>query len=146
MPLLTSCCVVNSLLCIIQFLYVPHCTFVCNLVMLRQLRKNSYTYHHEVKLIIKSNVSVLNTNFCCRTVFDMGILGLSKLLADFAPSSIKDNSIKSYFGQCSISTALLTINSGRKVAIDASMSIYQFLIAVRSEGAQLTDAEGETTR
>jgi len=36
--------------------------------------------------------------------------------------------------------------SGRKVAIDASMSIYQFLIAVRSEGAQLTDAEGETTR
>ena len=26
------------------------------------------------------------------------------------------------------------------------MSIYQFLIAVRSEGAQLTDAEGETTR
>jgi len=28
----------------------------------------------------------------------MGILGLSKLLADFAPSAIKDNSIKSYFG------------------------------------------------
>jgi len=45
-----------------------------------------------------------------------------------------------------ISTTLLTIHSGRKVAIDASMSIYQFLIAVRSEGAQLTDAEGETTR
>lgn len=61
----------------------------------------------------------------------MGILGLSKLLADFAPSAIKDNNIKSYFG--------------RKVAIDASMSIYQFLIAVRSDGAQLTDAEGETT-
>jgi flap endonuclease-1 len=31
------------------------------------------------------------------------------------------------------------------VAIDASMSLYQFLIAVRSEGAQLTDADGETT-
>lgn len=29
----------------------------------------------------------------------MGILGLSKLLADFAPSAIKDNSIKSYFGE-----------------------------------------------
>jgi flap endonuclease-1 len=36
--------------------------------------------------------------------------------------------------------------AGRKVAIDASMSLYQFLIAVRSEGAQLTSADGETTR
>jgi flap endonuclease-1 len=39
---------------------------------------------------------------------------------------------------------------GRKIAIDASMSIYQFLIAVRSGGPnqqsfQLTNAEGETT-
>jgi flap endonuclease-1 len=61
----------------------------------------------------------------------MGILGLSKLIADVAPSAIKENEIKNYFG--------------RKVAIDASMSLYQFLIAVRSEGAQLTNAEGETT-
>ena len=36
--------------------------------------------------------------------------------------------------------------SGRKVAIDASMSIYQFLIAVRQDGSTLTNAEGETTR
>ena len=35
---------------------------------------------------------------------------------------------------------------GRKVAIDASMSIYQFLIAVRTEGASLTNESGETTR
>lgn len=35
---------------------------------------------------------------------------------------------------------------GRRVAIDASMSLYQFLIAVRSEGAQLTSVDGETTR
>ncbi|UYV68977.1 FEN1 [Cordylochernes scorpioides] len=34
---------------------------------------------------------------------------------------------------------------GRKVAIDASMSIYQFLIAVRQEANVLTNAEGETT-
>ena len=40
---------------------------------------------------------------------------------------------------------------GRKIAIDASMAIYQFLIAVRSnigaDGAavMLTNAEGETT-
>ncbi|KAJ3381718.1 Elongation of fatty acids protein 2 [Entophlyctis sp. JEL0112] len=36
---------------------------------------------------------------------------------------------------------------GRKVAIDASMSIYQFLIAVRQQdGMQLTNEAGETTR
>lgn len=34
---------------------------------------------------------------------------------------------------------------GRKIAIDASMCLYQFLIAVRSEGAQLTTVDGETT-
>jgi len=53
------------------------------------------------------------------------------LVADVAPHAIKENEIKNYFG--------------RKVAIDASMSLYQFLIAVRSEGNQLTNAEGETT-
>ncbi|KAL1488057.1 hypothetical protein ABEB36_015426 [Hypothenemus hampei] len=61
----------------------------------------------------------------------MGILNLTKLLADIAPQCIKETEIKTYFG--------------RKVAIDASMSLYQFLIAVRSEGAQLTTADGETT-
>ncbi|KAK7483043.1 hypothetical protein BaRGS_00025706 [Batillaria attramentaria] len=61
----------------------------------------------------------------------MGIHGLSKVLGDYAPSSTKENDIKNYFG--------------RKVAIDASMSIYQFLIAVRSDGSQLTNEEGETT-
>ena len=61
----------------------------------------------------------------------MGILGLSKLVADIVPQAIKENEMKNYFG--------------RKVAIDASMSLYQFLIAVRSEGAQLTNADGETT-
>ena len=35
---------------------------------------------------------------------------------------------------------------GRKVAVDASMSIYQFLIAVRSgDGNQLQNEDGETT-
>jgi len=62
----------------------------------------------------------------------MGILGLSKLIADVAPAAIKENEIKNYFG--------------RKVAIDASMSLYQFLIAVRQEGgAALTNESGETT-
>jgi len=62
----------------------------------------------------------------------MGIKGLSQLIGDNAPHAIKENEIKNFFG--------------RKVAIDASMSIYQFLIAVRShDGAQLTSADGETT-
>jgi len=41
---------------------------------------------------------------------------------------------------------VLLLSSGRKVAVDASMSIYQFLIAVRQDGSTLTNAEGETTR
>ncbi|CAG5134458.1 unnamed protein product [Candidula unifasciata] len=61
----------------------------------------------------------------------MGIQGLTKLLGDYAPTSMKENEIKNYFG--------------RKVAIDASMSIYQFLIAVRQDGSQLTNEDGETT-
>ncbi|KAG8906627.1 Elongation of fatty acids protein 2, partial [Tulasnella sp. 403] len=62
----------------------------------------------------------------------MGIKGLTALLAEHAPSAIKDHDIKTLFG--------------RKVAIDASMSIYQFLIAVRSrDGEVLTNEAGETT-
>uniref|UniRef100_A0A2A4IZZ0 Flap endonuclease 1 n=1 Tax=Heliothis virescens TaxID=7102 RepID=A0A2A4IZZ0_HELVI len=61
----------------------------------------------------------------------MGILGLSKLIADIAPHAIKEMEIKNYFG--------------RKIAIDAYMSLYQFLIAVRSEGSQLVSTDGETT-
>ena len=47
-------------------------------------------------------------------------------------TAIKEMPIKNYFG--------------RIVAIDASMSIYQFLIAIRSEGLMLTNEAGETTR
>ncbi|XP_035215438.1 flap endonuclease 1-like [Stegodyphus dumicola] len=61
----------------------------------------------------------------------MGIQGLAKLIADYAPSSVKENEIKNYFG--------------RKIAVDASMSIYQFLIAIRQEANMLTNSEGETT-
>ncbi len=32
------------------------------------------------------------------------------------------------------------------MAIDASMCLYQFLIAVRAEGSQLVGSDGETTR
>lgn len=55
----------------------------------------------------------------------MGIHGLMKVLADEAPQSYKEGEIKNYFG--------------RVVAIDASMSIYQFLIAVRNDGQNLSN-------
>jgi flap endonuclease-1 len=61
----------------------------------------------------------------------MGIHGLSKVIGDNAPNAIKEHDIKSYFG--------------RKIAIDASMSLYQFLIAVRQDGQVLTNDSGETT-
>ncbi|KAF8886202.1 PIN domain-like protein [Infundibulicybe gibba] len=62
----------------------------------------------------------------------MGIKGLTGLLSQHAPAAIKEHDIKTLFG--------------RKVAIDASMSIYQFLIAVRQkDGEMLTNDAGETT-
>lgn len=61
----------------------------------------------------------------------MGIHSLAKLIADCAANAIKENEIKSYFG--------------RKIAVDASMCIYQFLIAVRQDGNALTNEDGETT-
>jgi hypothetical protein len=84
----------------------------------------------------------------------MGIKGLTALIAEHAPKAIS---------VCRISPRRLslrpTLNGtggqehdiktlfGRKVAIDASMSIYQFLIAVRSkDGELLTNDAGDTTR
>ncbi|KAL2444430.1 Flap endonuclease 1 [Exophiala dermatitidis] len=61
----------------------------------------------------------------------MGIKQLYHVIAEEAPDAIKTGEIKNHFG--------------RKVAIDASMSIYSFLIAVRSEGQQLMSDTGETT-
>lgn len=63
----------------------------------------------------------------------MGIKGLMKLIQDKAPRAVREQEIKNLFG--------------RKVAVDASMSLYQFLIAVRSGpgGDLLTNENGEVT-
>lgn len=62
----------------------------------------------------------------------MGIKGLNAIISEHVPTAIRKSDIKSFFG--------------RKVAIDASMSLYQFLIAVRQQdGGQLTTETGETT-
>lgn len=62
----------------------------------------------------------------------MGIHSLAKVIAEHAASAVKEYELKNLFGV--------------KVAVDASMSLYQFLIAVRQDGNVLTNAEGETTR
>ena len=69
----------------------------------------------------------------------MGIHGLMKLITEEAPQAIKENVMENL--------------NDRKVAIDASMAIYQFLVAVRSSGPsggggqslQLTNEAGDVT-
>ena len=62
----------------------------------------------------------------------MGIQGLTKLLGDHAPGCIKEQNFNNYFG--------------RKIAVDASMHIYQFLIVVGRQGDSLLSNEaGEVT-
>eukprot|EP00873_Tetraselmis_striata_P029325 jgi/Tetstr1/449589/TSEL_036676.t1 len=62
----------------------------------------------------------------------MGIHGLSKLLADYSPDCVKATKFESYFG--------------RKIAIDASMHIYQFMVSVGRVGDQLlTNETGDVT-
>ncbi|RNF10167.1 flap endonuclease-1 (FEN-1) [Trypanosoma rangeli] len=65
----------------------------------------------------------------------MGILGLSKLLYDRSPTAVREHELKNYFG--------------RRIAIDASMTIYQFLIAMKGfqdgQGVELTNEAGEVT-
>ncbi|GME80544.1 unnamed protein product [Ambrosiozyma monospora] len=62
----------------------------------------------------------------------MGIKGLNALVSENAPRAIVSSEMKSLFG--------------RKIAIDASMCLYQFLIAMRQQdGSSLTNEAGETT-
>jgi len=62
----------------------------------------------------------------------MGIKGLAKLIADVCPDVIKEDKAANYFG--------------RKIALDASMSLYSFLVAVRTDGINLlTNESGDTT-
>jgi flap endonuclease-1 len=72
---------------------------------------------------------------CLFVKHNMGILGLSKLLYQECPGGIKEEEMKNYFG--------------RRIAIDASMSIYQFVIAMKGfsegQGMELTNEAGEVT-
>ncbi|KAJ2822012.1 Elongation of fatty acids protein 2 [Coemansia sp. 'formosensis'] len=61
----------------------------------------------------------------------MGIKGLKQVIADRAPTALRTVEMKHLVG--------------RKIAIDASTSLYQFLVAVRNEGQNLTTSDGSTT-
>ncbi|TVU43892.1 hypothetical protein EJB05_03312 [Eragrostis curvula] len=63
----------------------------------------------------------------------MGIKGLTKLLAEHAPRAAVQRRVEDY--------------RGRVIAVDASLSIYQFLIVVGRKGTELlTNEAGEVTR
>jgi flap endonuclease-1 len=88
----------------------------------------------------------------------MGIKGLTALISEHAPKAIRvrrpcvntQSPSLTFRGHDAIlDTQEHDIKNlfGRKVAIDASMSIYQFLIAVRQrDGEMLMNDAGETTR
>jgi len=85
---------------------------------------------------------------------EMGIKGLTGLISEHAPAAIQVLKF-SRTGTRSPRAALTAVHQehkintlfGRKVAIDASMSIYQFLIAVRQQDGQLLQNDaGEVTR
>lgn len=61
----------------------------------------------------------------------MGIRQLSKLLKEHCSRSIRERPLSYY--------------SSKKIAIDASMSIYQFLIAVRADGLTLGTGDATTS-
>lgn len=65
----------------------------------------------------------------------MGILGLTKLVNQKSTTGMREDELKNYFG--------------RRFAIDASMTIYQFLIAMKEynegQGQEMTNEAGEVT-
>ncbi|KAL6122066.1 hypothetical protein NUSPORA_00914 [Nucleospora cyclopteri] len=61
----------------------------------------------------------------------MGIKQLAKLIKSNCPSAVKTREFKFF--------------SGSKIAIDASMCIYQFLIAVRSDGQNMSWGDSTTS-
>ena len=82
------------------------------------------------------------------------ILDLHQLISDQCPNAVKSGEIKNFFGRkvAIVSSFWLSADVGRVhshngVIDDRSMSIYQFMIAVRQQdGQQLMSDTGETTR
>ncbi|OXV11969.1 hypothetical protein Egran_00271 [Elaphomyces granulatus] len=95
------------------------------------------------------------------TQTDRRIPDLYQVIAENAPNAIKSGEIKNHFGRkvaiVGVTLAAfaflptLSLCAGMKLTNpgdhwqDASMSLYSFLIAVRSDGQQLTNETGDTT-
>ena len=62
-----------------------------------QICENIKPAFKETDVILSTFLSTLQTHSHPAVV--MGILGLSKLVADAAPAAIKENEIKNYFGR-----------------------------------------------
>ena len=61
----------------------------------------------------------------------MGIKNLNALINIFAPNSITKKKFEDF--------------KGKKIAIDASLLIYQYVIAIRNTAGDLTNTEGDMT-
>ena len=61
----------------------------------------------------------------------MGIKNLFKIISDNAPDAITEKKLKDY--------------KGKTIVLDASMIIYQFVIAIRNTGNDLENSEGKMT-
>ena len=61
----------------------------------------------------------------------MGVKNLYKLISEYAPNSINKKNIKDY--------------NGKYIVLDASMIIYQYVIAIRGSGSDLKNTEGKLT-
>ena len=61
----------------------------------------------------------------------MGVKNLFKLITQHAPDSISSKSIKDY--------------NGKYIVLDASMIIYQYVIAIRGSGSDLQNNDGKMT-
>ena len=61
----------------------------------------------------------------------MGVKNLYKLINQIAPNSITEKNIKEFSGKC--------------IVLDASMIIYQYVIAIRGSGSDLQNTEGQLT-
>lgn len=88
------------------------------------MNKNRDFLSHQLLAGIFSN-HFFNTFSLLIDVFTMGIKGLTKLLTTSAASSIKQSVLSKY--------------TGRTIAIDASMLIYQFLVCLYDSTAYEND-------
>lgn len=120
-------CVISHLkfLCEIGSHFIWECDLMVLKIHFMQKKENHVWVHAQRPFLLRSflfPLSILSINFPCLS------LSFTKSLFIYT--------------HCLFIFHFL----GRKIAIDASMSIYQFLIAVRSDGSQLTNEAGEITR